>query len=313
VIPTNEQIRLTFALKRVPTKTKVSLEQLYVFRSYQHHWRHGTRKPIYPRNPGEASPHHICDIARAISAAPFYFDPMSLSDNGSPVNQKNDFKKSRRHHNTFIDAGFSPVNNPAEEAYHEVTTFNEPIGTFVSVGTARRLPDRSGSGFGNRVKGGLEALGDTEDVHIRMNKEATSEGKEFSYYRFNQPNALSDVDLDEWKPRSSGRRTLDKMDAAFNRWAVQPDIQAQFQLCALELVRRRRLRTSDASRWERFALGSYFSCPEGCQEEGNPKKWLSRARFESHLSEVHPGIEATTNDCQAQWVYKSRPRSAPTP
>jgi hypothetical protein len=299
----------------------MSFETLYVFRSYPH--LNGHRDFVYPRNPGEASPYDIWEIARATSAAPFYFDPMSLSCDAALAKQNTNTKQSKgqnrpKSHNTFIDAGFSPVNNPAEEAYHEVTTSNQPIGTFVSVGTARRMPYRSGRGFGTKVKGGLDALGDTEDVHSRINKEASSVDKGFSYFRFNQPNALSDVDLDEWIPGSSGRKTLEKMDTAFNAWAMQPDIQAEFQKCALELVRRRRLRTADASRWERFALGSFFVCPrDDCTDAGNTK-WLGRAEFVAHLMAAHDEdsdpahIKAIADDCKTDWAYKSPPRTAGT-
>jgi hypothetical protein len=299
----------------------VSFETLYVFRSYPH--LNGHPEFIYPRNPGEASPYDIWQIARATSAAPFYFDPMLLPCDASLAKQNINTKQSKGHnrqkrHNTFIDAGFSPVNNPAEEAYHEVTTSNHPIGTFVSVGTARKVPFRSGRGFGTKVKGGLEALGDTEDVHSRMNKEASSTDKGFSYFRFNQPNALPDVDLDEWIPRSSGKKTLEKMDVTFNAWAMQPDIQADFQKCAQELVRRRRLRTADASRWERFALGSFFVCPrDDCEDAGN-RKWFGRAEFGAHLIEAHDedadpaNIKVIADNCKTDWVYKPPPRTAGT-
>jgi len=298
----------------------MSFETLYVFRSYPH--LNGRPELVYPRNPGEASPYDIWQIARAISAAPFYFDPMVLPCDASIAKQNTNTKQLKaqnrqKSHNTFIDAGFSPVNNPAEETYHEVTTSNHPIGTFVSVGTARKIPYRSGRGFGTKVKGGLEALGDTEDVHSRMNKEASSTDTGFSYFRFNQPNALPDVHLDEWMPRSSGKKTIEKMDVTFNAWAMQPDIQADFQKCAQELVRRRRLRTADASRWERFALGSYFVCPrDDCEDAGN-RKWLGRAEFGAHLVEAHDEdsdpahIKAIADNCKTDWVYKS-PRTAST-
>jgi hypothetical protein len=291
----------------------MSFDTPYVFRSYPH--LNGNPELIYPRNPGEASPYDIYQIARAISAAPFYFDPMLLPCDASLAKQNGPNRYKPR--NIFIDAGFSPINNPAEEAYHEVTTSNHPIGTFVSVGTARRVPYRAGRGFGTKVKGGLEALGDTEDVHTRMNKEASSEETGFSYFRFNEPNALPDVNLDEWIPKSSGMKTLEKMKVTFNAWAMQPAIQADFQKCAQELVRRRRLRTADASRWERFALGSYFVCPENCEDAGN-RKWLNRDEFGAHLKQAHDEdadpahIKTITDNCKTDWVYKSPPKTAST-
>jgi hypothetical protein len=299
----------------------MSFETVYVFRSYPH--LNGRPELIYPRNPGEASQYDIWQIARATSAAPFYFDAMVLPYDASLAKQNTNTKQSRgqnrqKPHNTFIDAGFSPVNNPAEEAYHEVITSNHPIGTFVSVGTARKVPYRSGRGFATKVKGGLEALGDTEDVHSRMMKESSAVDTGFSYFRFNEPNALPDVDLDEWLPRSSGKRTIEKMNATFNKWAMEPAIQADFQKCAQELVRRRRLRTADASRWERFALSSFFVCPKNdCEDAGN-RKWLNRAEFGAHLVEEHDEdadpahIKAIADSCKQDWVYKSPTRRAGT-
>jgi len=79
------------------------------------------------------------------------------------------------------------------------------------------------------------------------------------------------------------------MEDAFANWLTSPEIQDELQNCAEELVRRRRLRTKDFSKWERYALGSCFECrvnDDECQEPRS-KWWSHRAEFQDHLVKAH--------------------------
>jgi hypothetical protein len=319
--------RFAFAYKKSPNQNEeMAVETPYIFRSYDH-FRRGrggprTQNLLHPRNPGEATTREIWEVARATTAAPFYFDPLIIMD----IYGENPSLRLRRQSSIanltpvtmFIDGGFGGPNNPAEEAYEEVTTSNEAIGTFVSVGTGRKTTDRFKKGFANKIGAAVDALGDPETAHHTVLAKSVEEGKQFSYFRFNEPNALPDTDFDEWKPRSgrrSGMHTLEKMKRAFQVWALKPDVQDDFQRCARELVRRRRLRTAETSRWERYALGASFNCEtmHDCAEPVT-KRWYDRRKYTAHLLAAHrdaiQNSRATIDDiidkeCRSIWAYKA--------
>jgi hypothetical protein len=316
---------LAFAYKEIDKNERqvLSVEKPYIFRSFDHHSRvHPDTPSEYPRNPGKAAQQQIWEVARATTAAPLFFDPIKLS--GIPSERHVGRRTTtattataadtRRRPNaspmaTFVDGGYGEANNPAEEAYYEVKTFNDNVGTFVSIGTARRFTNRFNSGVRSTARAAFDALGDPEQAHIKM--ESLSGRFGFSYFRFNEQDALATTEFDEWNPKSSGRKTQDKILRAFQEWFMHPHIQMQFQNCARELVRRRRLRTADTSRWERHALGSCFDCKENCKETGN-RRWKYRAEFEDHLRsaqhQVTPNrpIDQIVQESRTLWAYKRR-------
>jgi hypothetical protein len=323
-----DRARLAIAYKEIPENERggISVERPYIFRSFAHRPRvHPTHFSAYPRNPGKAAQHQIWEVARATTAAPLYFDPMKLSvpsekhagpderhapRRATTVNPADSRKKPKnRQMATFIDGGYGAANNPAEEAYHEVTTNNERVGTFVSVGTGRRFTNRFNPGVINTARGAFDALGDPELAHEKVDALSRERESGFSYFRFNEQHALADTEFDEWIPKSSGQKTVDKIELAFQRWAIEPDIQIHFQICAKELVRRRRLRTADTSRWERYAWGSSFDCKENCRETGD-MWWKYRAEFEEHLRsaqhQVTPSrpIDQIVKESRTMWAYK---------
>ena len=293
----------------------------FILRSYNHFQRgnNGNSSQEYPRNPNYAAPYEIWQVARATTAAPFYFDPIEISGLLTSTNSLKrgaTFGKNKRSvpHDksiaTFIDGGWGHTNNPAEEAYHEIITSNETIGTFASIGTGRRTTDRWKSGFKNKILGLVDEATNPEISHRRVLALSKQEGKIFSYYRFNELNALPDTDFDEWQPRSTGKKTLNKIEDAFRKWALKGDVQADFQKCAEELVRRRRLRTADTSRWERYALGSCFDCKEDKKVCPAPadKRWFDRKEFQDHLLADHEAkpsnIDQIVEKCRTVWAYK---------
>ncbi len=73
------------------------------------------------------------------------------------------------------------------------------------------------------------------------------------------------------------------MAAYLARKGVQRDLED----CAKLLVQRRRRRTGDSARWERYATGSYYECGDsGC---GKARFETSR-EFGEHVGSVH-GVE----------------------
>ncbi|TAQ86448.1 hypothetical protein B7494_g5222 [Chlorociboria aeruginascens] len=274
-------------------KTGLTWESPYIFRSYDHY-----RRTPFVRNPGKASDYPLWEVARATTAAPLYFSPMQsyLEQEIQPPKQgffqrvTSSLKATAPSPRTsipvtFIDGGFGPANNPSKEAWQEVNSSNERVGSFVSIGTGRQKINRFHSGLRRFIKAGMAAVGDPEPPHQEMRNK--SEELKFGYFRFNEVDGLSDLEFDEWKPRKSGKHTKTKIKNAYQTWALNPEIQESFHRCALELVRRRRLRTADESRWERYAVKAYFDC----NEHGCPGKveqlWYSKNEFCEHLLNDH--------------------------
>ena len=218
----------------------------------------------------------------------------------------------RKHPVTFIDGGFGEANNPSKEAFHEVETSNEKIGTFVSIGTGRGKVDKFHTGLRRLVQASFAAVGDPEPAHLSMLRESQNPDHGFGYFRLNEPNGLPDLDFDEWKPKRNGNKTRKKILDAFQRWAIDPKVSASISHCALELVRRRRLRTADESQWERFALEVFFDCKEDKCPQPSDKRWYNKNDFQSHLMEDHkmeegPELQAALRSHRRVWRYKPPP------
>ncbi|KAH7342725.1 acyl transferase/acyl hydrolase/lysophospholipase [Rhexocercosporidium sp. MPI-PUGE-AT-0058] len=291
-------------------RSGTEFEKPYIFRSYDHFPRtkNGSDISNRLRNPGSASSYPLWMIARATTAAPLYFAPMqvSLSDE-SPEPSKFPFKRiltglappkpspTTSRPVTFIDGGFGPANNPSKEAFHEVTLSNERIGTLVSIGTGRGSADKFHTRLLKFVKNGISAVGDPLPADQSMKFESKRKDHEFGYFRFNEHNGLPDLDFDEWRPKASGNRTQTKIREAFHRWSVDPKVTDAIRLCAIELVERRRLRTADESRWERYATKSYFDCKEDQCTEASDKRWYARDEFRDHLRREHRCMEEEDN------------------
>jgi hypothetical protein len=291
-------------------------EAPYIFRSYDHY-----KKSASPflRNPGSASDFALWEVARATAAAPLYFAPMQVYLNDERPQPRPSLIKRVTGFNqkappptisrpvTFIDGGFGPANNPSKEAWEEVISSNERVGTFVSIGTGRGRTNRFHTGILQFIKAGMAAVGDPEPPHQEMEASAKENG--FSYFRLNEVDGLSDLDFDEWKPRKSGRQTQEKIQKAYQSWISKPDVQESFRRCALDLVRRRRLRTADESRWERFAVQVYFDCGENnCPGEVG-KRWYNRNEFRHHLLTDHrleqnARLDAAIRRDKKTWRYK---------
>lgn len=263
----------------------------------------------------------IWKVARATSAAPGYFAPIKIeTGNGSEAR-------------TFKDAGFGS-NNPSEEAYRDIINKHGGIthmGPFISIGTGKKPPlkmfsKRPGnlSDFIANARTVLSLPSRTEPAHIRMRELAYPDGEErFPYYRFEGGSELGEVDLGEWeshhftwitgKDGTSGHKTLKKIEAAVAVYLQNREVQRELKECAKLLVNRRRLRTRNASDWDRYASYSHYVCDiKGC-----PNRRVNTAHdFKAHLRECHryrlvdPVIEKKTLECRrVQWVY--RPKDPP--
>jgi predicted acylesterase/phospholipase RssA len=145
----------------------------------------------------------IWQAARATSAAPTFFAPIKI-DNVQ-----------------YADGG-TGYNNPAELAIHEAHEIwpSRPIGCLVSIGTGLEDAIRLGDGT-ERGKGWkralvatvspstefeievaewcVELLTSSERVHRDLNVRADKLGIENHYFRFNVPQGMSKIGMEEWK------------------------------------------------------------------------------------------------------------------
>ena len=231
---------------------------------------------------------------------------------------------------TFKDGGFGN-NNPSEAAYwdiiHKHGGLSRNMGPFVSIGTGYKPLEKfaNGGGVFKNVKSSLTNLsaalhmaGRTENAHNNMTRISNVNNEEqFPYYRFNGGQRLGKIGLGEWKThrftqitRQSGKagsKTLEEIADATRVYLNQPDVQNDLSDCAKTLVDRRRLRSRNASAWDRYACFSYYECEfKGCQK----KRFNSIQEFKRHVRDVHsyPAPNQPLEKTLAQyrkvyWVY----------
>lgn len=271
-----------------------------------------------PRHHPSSIPLH--KVARATAAAPQYFRPVRIlpAHRGKPLSALR-----------FKDGGFG-CNNPSEEAYHDVVEAHEGlsknIGPFISIGTGigefKLFSNRKGN-FWDVVANAMAAfkrptlttLVDKSMAYLANFDRA----KRFSYYRFDGGQELGGIAMDGWKTHKSsknrsrgkeqpGDKTLENIQRAVDIYLQQKGVQRDLEDCAKLLVQRRRARSEDSSRWERYATTSYYLCRDGDCEK---VRFNTAMDFKNHLESCH-GLEALDRleekmeECREYWwLYPS--------
>ena len=258
------------------------------------------------RNHGQAQKLEIWEVARAATAAKWFFSPLKIKLPGSGG------------YLLFKDGGFG-ANNPTQEAKYELEELygKGAIGIVVSVGTARKDEGDPKPSFWNALPGAAKAFAEAatnpENVHETMEIEFRHE-IESSYFRINDPGKLG-VEMDEWKPRKtkgksiSGSRTLRTIEDEFHRWIAETGNQEYLKECATQLVTRRQERMHTA-RWPRFATGARFVCRARRCDQAD---FLDRESFAKHLADEHPERPNDNGEeeeaCKRHWRYPAAPQS----
>ena len=268
------------------------------------------------RNPGGASNLAIWEVARATSAAPGYFPPIKIkTGNGSEVIK-------------FKDGGFGS-NNPSEEAYRDILHKHGGsmhMGPYISIGTGITPLDMFGKRSDNlstawvNLKAVIKLPSRTSKAHERMLEYALADDEErFPYFRFDGGLDLGEVGLGEWeshsftritgKDRTSGRKTLKKIETAIAVYLQRREVQRDLNECAEVLVRRRRLRTRNASDWDRYASYSHYECDvKLCQKRrvNTAHEFKEHLRRDHKLKLVDPVIDKKVLECRhVHWLYRS--------
>lgn len=256
-------------------------------------------------NYGTAHDFEVWEVARAATAANFYFEPFEREPQQSGQ------------HISFTDGGFSLLNNPTKEGVREIRELNEhnTVNIVVSVGTARstrsNIKKRKIFSLLNTAQEAVDKQSDPEVIHNEMVMKS-HEGSRFDYYRLNNPESLG-IPLDGWEPKRSvlfpekeaGSKTIETIEKNFHRWASNNENIEYLQNCADNLVRCRRERMS-TPQWERYATGCIYTCrASNCERES----FLHLDAFLSHLRDQHKEITDPTNraaEWRNQWRYQDR-------
>lgn len=246
-------------------------------------------------NYGHAQDLEIWQVARAATAADFFFKPLKLP------------KEDDSGYVRLTDGGFGGNNNPAEQAKDEIEDLHgqNSINIMVSVGTARKNKEETNQGFfrlPGRMRRWADQMSDPERVHRKMYKQ--SEREDFVYHRFNHPNSL-EIDLDEWKPRRNGSTTIATIEQNFSNYLNMEGVDAQFKSCAESLVACRRSRMNTRE-WERYATVARYTCSyKGC----NLSEFFNCNDFQEHLREKHHAqggkLKSESDKRRKRWEYQA--------
>jgi len=263
----------------------------YIFRSYDH-WGPSERDNRSQNpgvcNPGASHSIPIWQVARAATAAPFYFDPIEIQ------NRK------------FGDGGFG-TNNPVRELYFEARYMhgNDPraVTLVVSIGTGQAKKDELSGGLFAKYIGYFKAVRqlatDSEREHRVMHiiRDSLSEMHcNLEYFRLNVPRAdgLGDMKLDEWKGKE-GRRTLDKIRCVTLNYCRKTDMQQELEKIARLLVDQRRARCHDDI-WGLYATGMRYRCTVthcwNCQKLRPSGDTLREHLIQTHSENINISDEA---------------------
>ena len=245
-------------------------------------------------NYGEADDLEVWQVARAATAADFYFRPMVVGNM------------------SLTDSGFGSTNNPTREAILEMDRIKsiKSVKTVVSVGTARK-DQKAKKNIIAWTKGMVNRHANPEAVHGQVELLRTREG--FDYFRLNDHDGNLDVALDEWEPgniksrlssKAPGHKTKLAIETAWNKWLTDGDNLDELRRCAATLVEHRRKRTDSRPRWERFATCVEFFCPECPTRDA----FYNRDEFRDHCKEHGFGGHGLDKH-KKEWKYR-RQRAA---
>lgn len=241
-----------------------------------------------PINVGNAHDYEIWEVARAATAARYFFDPIKIHD------------PERNETILFEDGGLGQTINPTDYGVSDIRMRhgNDYVGIVVSVGTARGdlAKHKDPFRFKRKVMQTVAITCDPQVTHNLMLQQSNGPHG-FQYYRINPEDKTDDhllnMPFDQWLPRrsfkgdKSGSGTLKTIKDAFNSWWSSDNAVAEyFEDCARNLVHQRRLRSQHRNKWERYAMATAFECRrQYCDRQD--RTWTDAFEFEEHLKSKH--------------------------
>lgn len=237
----------------------------FLFRSYDRKRSYNTP---FEKNPGDPNTFAIWQVARASTAAPFYFESVRSSQ--------------ARFHDAAVN-----LNNPSWEVLNEVNLLaknsQDAVDLLLSIGGGNAKANNPRVKFGNDSL--LQNLTEISDaVHNKVEYESTQQL--FHYYRFDVKEGLQQVRMNEWKPKQSGSITLKRIHEATSRYLKQSKVSDLIRECATKLVEIRTQR-AQTMRWERFATGIRYKCPLDDCPISRTHRFNTRNDLMDHLRMQH--------------------------
>ena len=233
----SDSLRCKTIICALRMKRNESARTPYLFRSY-----HAKSRDSLERNSSQDESFQILDVVRATYAAPTYFEDRKV---------------------TFFDPGFI-LGNPSWEIYKEVIQMHRPyqhaVKLFVSLGAKERRTSKGRSeryGTNTRpttIVRNMRQLDDLTETMEAQIDQVVKQDPKFSYYRISLDVDGHNTELEEWR-----HFALKQVEQAIT--ATAKDREEVHKDCAEALVARRRGR-AQTSRWESFALGTRYRCPE---------------------------------------------------
>ena len=165
---------------------------------------------------------------------------------------------------------------------------NRSVKVFVSLGLESRWPRKRETGTYDKDAGptifvrSRNELGDLVELMEAQIDKVAEQNPEFKYYRMSAGLDYDTTKIEEWRHFALFR--AQKAVAA-----SEQQRKAAMEKCAAVLVEQRRVRARTL-RWESFALGTRYRCPEeGCPfSRGRSKKPFSdRDELLNHLELCH--------------------------
>ena len=244
-----------------------SFQTPFLFRSYDRKTSYTSRTP-FERNPGDPNTFTISQVARAATAAPFYFKSIHMFDA------------------RYYDAATN-LNNPSWEVVREVGLLakesHDAIDLLLSIGGGNAKGNNPRLRFGTGSL--LQELTDISDVvHDKVMAQSDIQG--FDYFRFDVKEGLQAVRMNEWRPKPGGDSTLEKIKVATKNYLEQEGVRSSIQQCATYLVDKRTQR-AQTMRWERFATGAQYRCPLADDCPTPKAKFNTRNDLMDHLRTKH--------------------------
>ncbi|KAF2186732.1 FabD/lysophospholipase-like protein [Zopfia rhizophila CBS 207.26] len=275
----------TITVAHGPTTENNTVFRTYLFRSYDHPYPSPLSTLSYNekhRNPGRAHQEPIWKIARATSAVPLYFRPISFGDH------------------EYRDGGIGNK-NPSSLALKEVLQMHEQRPRLlISIGTGTVEPPepkakgKVSTSIISHIKDSLQTIRlltewatESEKTHNEVEEYIdVMDQDKVQYYRFNTDMGKNKILLDEWKLKKDGsNETKDSLLNLTLAYLKQSDIHESLLRCAriLAMVRRQRARTD---RWELFAREFVYYCPEDrCKKVA--RTFETREDLRQHSYDAH--------------------------
>ena len=332
---------MSYKGRKVEDADFISIEPPYLFRSYDHHAnvpKAGKKRNPFELNPGYSQRIPIWQVARATSAAPTYFNTITIEDR------------------KYGDGGFGS-NNPIHLMYNEVSQMNgnnkSSVGLLLSIGTGQSPPlSRFGTGVFRRfytfLKAAKQLATEAEGQHQNMLRDLENDERAPQYFRFNVPwksterrspvctnvstgldpkrvsanhgntgrgngkvrkiKPLGEMALDEWKPASRLFRrkcntTLRDVRISTEAYLSDPDTQKNLEAVATLLVQNRRLR-SRTPQWDLYSRGTQFRCMHpNCHSTKAQKMRPHSNSLRQHLKKCH---NVTKEEDLEEFVQRGR-------